>query len=275
MENEKELSIKEIQNILLDIYKSVDEICKKHDWKLFLAGGSTLGAVRHHGFIPWDDDLDLTLPREDYEGFAKIAKEELPDYLKLTWIQRLNHYRIEDLRYEMKLNDAYQRSINEGEKTYVFADLQPFDGVPKSIIIRIFHCIRVMFYRMAYRMCSSEKICIESWRRKWELYLIALLKKMPFLFRKEEKLQRKFDKSMKKYNYVTCEYIADFVGKYLFRDIYPKRWWEPGMIVTFEGIPVRIPSEYDKYLSRIYGDYMRIPDEKEQITHRELSNRSN
>ena len=274
VEREKELSIREIQNILLDIYKFVDEICRKHDYKLFLAGGSALGAVRHHGFIPWDDDLDLTLPREDYEEFVRIAKEELPGYLKLTWMKRLNHYRIEDSRYEMELNGAYQQSINEGEKSYIFVDLQPFDGVPKPIVIRTFHCVRVMFYRMAYRMCDSQKICIESWRKKWELFLIALFKKMPFLFTKEEKLQQKFDEKMKKYNYKDCGYIADFVGKYLFRDVYPKSWWEPGILVAFEDVQVRIPSEYDKYLSRIYGDYMKIPDKKEQITHRELTHRS-
>lgn len=274
MERAKDLSIRDIQNILLDIYKSVDRVCRKYDWKLFLAGGSALGAVRHQGFIPWDDDLDLTLPREDYEKFVQIAQEELPDYLRLTWMKRLNHYRIEDSRYEMELNDAYQKSINVGEKSYIFIDLQPFDGVPKYRVVRAFHCVRVMFYRMAYRMCDSQKICIEPWRRKWELFLIAFLKKMPFLFTKEEKLQQKFNKVMKKYDYADCEYIADFVGKYLFRDVYPKSWWEPGIMVTFENVQVRIPSGYDKYLSRIYGDYMKIPDEKEQITHREFSNRS-
>lgn len=271
MESAKELSIRDIQNILLDIYKSVDEICKKRDWKLFLTGGSALGAVRHHGFIPWDDDMDLALPREDYEEFAKIAQEELPDYLKLVWMKRSHHYRIADFRYEMELNSAYQQAINEGEKAYVSVDLQPFDGVPKYKVIRTFHCAWAMFYRMAYKMCDSQKICVESWRKKWELFLIALFKKMPFLFTKEEKLQRKFDRVMKKYSYIDCEYIADFVGKYLFRDVYPKSWWEPGIMVTFEGVQVRIPSEYDKYLSRIYGDYMKIPEEKERITHREIS----
>lgn len=274
MEITKRLSIEEIQKILLDIYKSVDEICKRHDWIFFLAGGSALGAVRHRGFIPWDDDLDLIMPREDYEKFAKIAKDELPDYLKLTWIERLNHYRIEDTRYEMELNIAYKQSVNAGEKSFVFVDLQPLDGVPKCMALRIFHCAKVMFYRMAYRMCDSKKICIEPWRHVWELILIAVLKKLPFLFRNEEKLQKKFNKSMQKYSYSNCEYVADFVGKYLFRDIYPKKWWEPGIKADFEDVQVRIPSEYDRYLTRIYGNYMMIPNEKEQITHRELSNRS-
>lgn len=271
METTKMLSIKEIQNILLDIYKSVDEICKRHNWTLFLAGGSALGAVRHRGFIPWDDDLDLTMPRENYEKFVQIAKEELPRYLKLTWVERSSHYKIEDSRYEIELNADYRKSVNAGEKSYISVDLQPFDGVPKCRTVRFFHCVRVMFYRMAYKMCDSQKINIGSWRHKWELILISILKRMSFLFRNEEKLQRKFNKAMQKYNYTDCQYIADFVGKYLFRDIYPKDWWEPGIMADFEDVKARIPSKYDKYLTRIYGNYMEIPNEKEWVTHRKLS----
>ena len=275
MESEKELSIRDIQNILLDIYKIVDEICRRHNWTLFLTGGSVLGAVRHQGFIPWDDDMDLALPREDYEEFAKIAQEEFPDYLKLVWMKRPHHYRIVDSRYEVQLNEVYQQAINEGEKSFVSVDLQPFDGVSQYKLLEFLHGVRVMFYRAAYKMCNFQKVRIESTRPKWELILIAVLKKVSFLFTKEEKLKQKFDKAAKKYNYKNSKYIADFVGKYIFRDIYPKSWWEPGIMVAFEGVQVRIPSEYDKYLSRIYGDYMKIPDEKEQITHRELVNRSN
>lgn len=272
--SENELSIRDIQNILLDIYKIVDEICQKHDWTLFLTGGSVLGAVRHQGFIPWDDDMDLALPREDYEKFAQIAPKELPDYLQLVWMKRPHHYRIVDVRYEVQLNNVYQQAINEGEKSFVSVDLQPFDGVSQYRVLELLHSVRVMFYRAAYKMCNFQKVRIESTRPKWELVLIAVLKKVSFLFTKEEKLKYKFDKETKKYSYKDSRYIADFVGKYIFKDIYPKSWWEPGIMAAFEDVQVRIPSEYDKYLSRIYGDYMKIPDEKEQITHRELADRS-
>lgn len=275
MGSDKDLSISDIQNILLNIYKSVDEICRKHNWKLFLTGGSVLGAVRHHGFIPWDDDMDLALSRDEYEEFVRVGKEELPEYLKLVWMKRPHFYKIADSRYELELNNVYRKTINEGEKTYVSVDLQPFDGLTKYKLIAFFHCIKVLFYRMAYKMCDSQKVYEDPWRRRWEIFLIALLKRMPSLFKEEEKSQQKFDKAMKKYSYKKSKYIADFVGKYKFRDTYPKSWWEPGIVVPFEDIQVRIPSEYDKYLSRIYGDYMKIPDEKEQITHRELTNRSN
>ena len=94
--------IRNIQQILLDMYRELDKLCEKYDLKIFLTGGSVLGAIRHKGFIPWDDDMDVALPRDDYEKLIGIAEKELPEHLKIVWISRPFHYRLIDTRYELR-----------------------------------------------------------------------------------------------------------------------------------------------------------------------------
>lgn len=99
--------------------------------------------------------------------------------------------------------------------------------------------------------------------------MIGIVSKFTFLLKDSEYIAQKYDDSLRKYSYEGSKYIADFVGKYMFKDIYPKKWWEPGVYMQFEDTRMLIPKEYDKYLSRIYGDYMRIPEKEERDLHLE------
>ena len=261
--------IRNIQQILLDMYRELDKLCEKYDLKIFLTGGSVLGAIRHKGFIPWDDDMDVALPRDDYEKLIGIAEKELPEHLKIVWISRPFHYRLIDTRYELKLNTAYSKLLDSDEQAFISIDIQPFDGVPKGLLGKM-HSLKTLAFRACYKMCSPDRIIYdESWREGWETRLLKLLKHFKYLFKNEEIWKKRFDKAMKQYDYKLCGNIADYVGKYKFKDIYPKNWWEPGQKVEFENIRVLVPSEYDRYLKAIYGDYMKLPPERERIVHRE------
>lgn len=262
--------IRSIQLILLDMYLELAKICENNNLKIFLTGGSVLGAIRHKGFIPWDDDMDVALPRCDYEKLFDIAKNELPKHLKMIWVSRPFHYRLIDTRYKIELNYEYRKLLDNSEQSYVSIDIQPFDGVPEGIIGKI-HSVRTLAYRACYKMCSPERIIYnEPWRKSWEKALLKVLVFFRFLFNNEELWKSRFDKAMKQYDYKLCSNIADYVGKYKLNDVYPKSWWEPGKRVKFENTMVLVPSEYDKYLTAIYGDYMKQPTDKERVVHREV-----
>lgn len=263
------MDIREIQRVALGIYKETVKVCSKHGWKLFVTGGSALGAVRHQGFIPWDDDMDMALPREQFELFVAHANEELPKYIRVKANKGVIGYRIVDTRYEIQLDDFFADvQLKEGEQGYVFVDIQAFDGVPENALRRFLHSIRVFGWRICFRLCDTEKLHTAKWRSKTANLLISLVKKCSIRLKNPEKYMQRHMKAMMAYSYENSSYIADYYGKYRFRDIYPKAWWEPGKLVKFEDTKVRIPSEYDKYLTRIYGNYMVMPDEKERVVHR-------
>ncbi len=148
----------EVQEIIWDIAKAIMPVIRENRIKYYMLGGTLLGAVRHKGFIPWDDDIDLGMPREDYDKFISIIPDKLPEYLQLRtyWDDSPHHYyfsRIVDTRHEF----SRQGSIVE-RKEVVSVDIFPLDGMPNNFILRRIHIWRILYARMRYHLATFDKV---------------------------------------------------------------------------------------------------------------------
>ena len=250
------------QKLVLDIYKMFSQICNKRHIRYWVTGGTVLGAVRHKGFIPWDDDMDVALARKDLDDLVRDFYDLFPPYYKLYWSPRGQQYRIVDTRHKVEIDENSEGIFEAGQEVYLYLDIQPFDGVPDCIFSRIIHSCIVMFWRSCLKL--KDKSRLRKKRKMVERIIIFVFSLFSFALPKTSYLEKKYDEAMRKYDFCQCNYIADFVGRYLFKDIYPKKWWEPSIELAFEDITVPIPNNYDAYLSRIYGNYMEIPKEMEK-----------
>ena len=147
-----------IQSIELGILREVSEICSENKIDFYLIEGSLLGAVRHGGFIPWDDDIDIGMPREDYERFLSIISDKLPSHLSLKSYKFDSDFH----SYYARIVDNRTKVIPEylkfsGRYTGVWIDIFPLDGAPKSALWRKFHYLCILRYKFMLALYYNDK----------------------------------------------------------------------------------------------------------------------
>ena len=249
----------QIHTLELDLFKHLNTIFEKHDIKYFFIGGSALGAVRHNGFIPWDDDIDIGIPREDYERFLALCKNELSDRYLLQepgfgCPSGFAKIRIKDTLYVEK--STCHLDINHG----VFLDIFPLDGVPSDEKLRAKHLKAVKRQILITTACFINPNALSGFAKKTFAKLCALLLN-------GDKQNLKLQKLMKKYPYEQSEIIANYTGAWWTKEMMPRSIMGDGTMFEFEGISVRIPEDYHLYLTNLYKDYMCLPPEEKRISH--------
>lgn len=264
----KELSLKEIQHGSLEIMKKIDEICNELGLKYFLMFGTLIGAVRHKGFIPWDDDLDIMMPRSDYdkliEYFIKNEKELYP--LMLFSNKNKSNYpymisRISDIRYSLDVKNEDDFGIG------LFVDIYPIDGVGNSQneVRKIAHKAK---YLASLLYLSTRQKCIKD-NTKSKIRLVLKLPAFLYAkFRGKKYFEKKLNNILSKYHYDDCIYVG--CTSWLVdmeKEVFQKQLVEEIIVVPFEEYYFKIPKNYKKILRQIYGDYMQLPAEKDRIGH--------
>ena len=268
----KKLTFREAQLGALEVLKQLAALCDEKGWSYFLAYGSMLGAVRHKGIIPWDDDIDIMMPRPDYEAlreyFAQNKDRLLP--LKLfekTAVPDYPHMiaRVSDQRYHLVFDNEQDYGIG------LFVDIYPLDGVGDD-------------YQQAIKLIKKTKrlasLCFLTGRKsfgvdntystlkmliKFPAYCWAKLWGNQHYISKLEKLSKTYDYSASKY--IACVSWPEGCRGGQERDIFEKAVLEERMNVPFEDTTAKIPVAYDAYLTKIYGDYMQCPPEDKRTTN--------
>lgn len=265
-QEEKNRILRKLQLTELEILRELDRVCRKHNLRYYIVGGTLIGAVRHKGFIPWDDDIDVSMPRKDFNKLCKIAKEEFSgDYfLQTRKTDKKCYFYYAKLRKSGTYfgEDKFEHTpIHKG----IFMDIFPLDHIPEckllqKLYFRLFSCLTGF-------ICSKEKTTEFLYKNMSLPFIVTfrliqcILPKCFFLGLRNllGKISNTF--SSKK----NLASLSGFHGYPM--EIAPEKWWGDGCDIEFEGLAVRAPSEYKTLLSHMFGDFMELPPEEERINH--------
>ena len=256
--------IKIIHEKDMEIVEYFIDICEKNNLTYYIIGGTFLGAIRHKGFIPWDDDVDIAMPREDYEKFLKLSQQDEFEY------QVFNYKFDEEYKYYITrlCNPEYEIEEVSGNITKLFIDIFPIDGMPSNKIVKKFHVLKILYHRMKLSFYYNKTIDLKSKRNLLEKILIIIAKKIPFYkIIDPTKEKKKIDRLLKRYSFYTSKYSGTIMGAYREREIVPTDMFGKPTLYNFENIKLYGPEKYDEYLTHMYGDYMKLPKVEDRRIH--------
>lgn len=252
-------NLKKVQSIELEMFKFFHSFCIENSLTYYAVGGTLLGAVRHGGFIPWDDDIDLAMPREDYEKFVLLAKTCLPEYLDLLPNPaNLNILQLVDLRTKIRVGKI---------ESNVFIDIFPLDGYPNNRVMKFIHDKRILFYRMLCKL-SVIDILEEHDRGLVENLIVKVTKllKLNKLLNTKNLLD-KLHGIVKNYSFSKSINVGNVLGRYRNKEIVNKTIFGKPKLIKFEDFEINAP-EYDKeYLTAIYNNFMELPPVDKRVAH--------
>ena len=260
-----ERKLEQLHNALLYITDEIDRICRKENIKYTLTGGSLIGAVRHKGFIPWDDDMDIAMRREDYEKFISACDKELREEFFLQTIERDIDYTYGFAKLTL-VGTTYQQEGYEGEKWQkgIFVDIFPMDNIPKKKISKFLHknINYILIKLLEYRDSTSWKN-----KRGYKRLGGKMLNLLSKIFT-VKKLTSFLQNNMKKYDCFNTKEICNLAGFYKYdKESTLKIYYDEYIEVSYSNRKYDIIKEYDNYLKNIYGDYMKMPPVTDRHTH--------
>jgi lipopolysaccharide cholinephosphotransferase len=253
---------KKVWTIVLDLMVEFDKVCKKHNIRYYLDGGSLLGAVRHGGFIPWDDDIDLAMPREDYERFIQLGKEfEEPYFLQTPFSDPESFYSFAKVRNSntTALNIFKYQKFNHG----IWISIFPLDVFPltKEAEEAYSQICKLTYDNSTYMRMKNPYLDARNRNR-----IATYSGRDPFEnFIEIQRLCSQFNGSDSKYWGTLTITIREFKRKALLRKSY-----DTVILKKFESMQLPIPSGFDDVLVQEYGDYMKLPPIGERDAHDDM-----
>ncbi|MFV0255172.1 MAG: phosphorylcholine transferase LicD [Erysipelotrichaceae bacterium] len=250
-------NLKKLQEIELEIFDEFQKVCEQHKLTFYLFGGSCLGAIRHQGMIPWDDDIDLCMPRSDYEKLIKIASESLDQNYFLQHFENETNCGFvfgKIRRNNTVLSEEYSHQLKFHQGVWI--DIFPCDNISDNTLIRSWDIWRFKFYQNIYIINCGYNF--PNSKKKYLKPIFNIIKPVAKLFNRET-LVKKLKYLMTRHNNKTTKAVFPYGGAYGKSDILERSIFENSIVVDFENRKAKVFENYDKYLTSIYNDYLQLP----------------
>lgn len=256
----REIQFEEMKKIELNILTYFTEVCEENNLRYYLGGGTLLGAVRHKGFIPWDDDIDVMMPRPDFQKLLSLSiNNENYNIIKPgTAGYYYNFAKLVDTRTILE-----EKGIKLIDGLGVYIDIFPLDGMPETPDAR-----KKRFKELNSIRKRINNTCLlkPKFHRNPFAYLNACRIYNSNKNIDLSSLQKKYLDSALKNSFDDSEFVFAAGGAYGARDIFPGKWFEKEIELQFENLSVKAFNGYDFYLTQLYGDYMTLPPEDKRVT---------
>lgn len=240
-----------VKNQLLSLLDKFVAVCEENHLQYYLAGGSVIGAVRHKGLIPWDDDIDVHMPRADYEKLQTLPDEVWGENMRLATWRRTKNYTYDFLKLELANTTVIER-LHPDYIGGIFLDVFPLDYISSDKL-------KVESFEYAYRRIAEKYIrCTISNDNECKSIFDLMSLKI-------ERLCYNHKKQMEKWEQLAMSFgnnrnkVCHSHGYFYYKGGMNIEWFKEGMLMEFEGRKVLVPSDYDAYLKHVFGDYMKLP----------------
>ena len=253
------LTLDECKSIQIEILDEIDSFCRKEGLRYSLAYGSLIGAVRHKGFIPWDDDIDILMPRPDYDRFLTTFTSERNEVLDLSGVNECV-----EIFAKVSRKGTFMRDMELGRELWgVNVDIFPIDGAPETDL-EGYYSVLENLYSWAPKLCPFYKV-VGFGKTKWVFKYLAKRMRYPHLGNCTD-VKQEVRRRLTGADFGSSPMAGAFFV-YGLRDMMPRKWFESYTTLSFEGKEYSVISNYDGYLRSLFGDYMQLPPVEQRVTH--------
>lgn len=265
-------TLKRVQSMELDILKDFLSLCERHDLRCFGIAGTGIGALRHQGFIPWDDDIDIALPREDYELFLELAKRELSEKYQILNFEENENYPLMSTRLMVKGTEFREYALRDIDCPFgIFLDIYAFDNIPddEHLFRRQARDAFVWSKLLILRSIPFPVLGFGGIKKKVVHAACACIHFVLVLFRVPKRyLYEKCYEASTRYREMNDSKALDYLcDTNAYMNIIKRDDVFPVVCREFEGIDVPFPNNLHEYLTGMYGDYMSLPPEEKRKNH--------
>lgn len=256
--------LRKVQLLELKVLKEIKRICEKHNIKYFLTGGTLIGAIRHKGFIPWDDDIDIAMERSEYDKFMEIAPTELSD--EYTLVNMKTNESLGIFLGRLVLNGTNYRTVQQPktlENTGFWVDILPYDYIYDNKFLAALYYWKLNFFVVLYSMKNGYHNGTTKLKR-----FIAEAMKICFFFIPKKYLRKRILNYPYRLNKKKSNTQCFLTGRYgVFRELRSGYLFGDYTQMPFEDDQFMVLTKSHEFLTELFGDYMTLPPESERVTH--------